>query len=98
MNVIKTFIIASFILAFSTGSEQAKKINQKEKAMTIDSTKQYGFNRHFLKKHTTIIELKNAKSAILLVPSWQIQANPYSGDVLNSYRTSCRRVSDGSFL
>jgi hypothetical protein len=39
--------------------------------MTIDSSKQYGFNRDFLRKHTSIIELKNANSAIVLVPSWQ---------------------------
>ena len=39
--------------------------------MSTDSTNQYGFNRDFLKKHTEVIELKNAGSAIALAPSWQ---------------------------
>jgi len=39
--------------------------------MITDSTKQYGFNRDFLKRHTSVIELKNANSAISIVPAWQ---------------------------
>jgi hypothetical protein len=71
MDPIKYLLIASFMLASCTGTDQTKKTNLKEKTMTVDSTKQYGFNRDFLKKHTTIIELKNANSAIALAPSWQ---------------------------
>jgi len=71
MNPVKILLIASVTLASCTGNHQVKKINLKEKAMTIDSTKQYGFNRDFLREYTTIIELKNADSKIVLVPSWQ---------------------------
>jgi hypothetical protein len=73
MNQIKFLLIASLIVASctGTGTDKAKRNNQIEKAMTIDRTKQYGFNRDFLKKHTTIIELKNANSAIAVAPSWQ---------------------------
>jgi hypothetical protein len=71
MNQIKFLLIASIILASCTGRDQTKNNNQKEKAMNIDSTKQYGFNRDFLRKHATIIELKNANSALVLVPAWQ---------------------------
>jgi hypothetical protein len=71
MNPIKILTIASLVLASCTGSEQGKKINQKEKNMAIDSIKQYGYNRDFLKKHTNVIELKNSNSAITVVPAWQ---------------------------
>ena len=71
MNPVKILLIASVTLASCTGNHQVKKINLKEKAMTIDSTKQYGFNRDFLREYATIIELKNADSKIVLVPSWQ---------------------------
>jgi hypothetical protein len=71
MNQIKFLLVASIILASCTGRDQTKNNNQKEKAMNIDSTKLYGFNRDFLRKHSTIIELKNANSALVLVPAWQ---------------------------
>jgi hypothetical protein len=71
MKTINILLIASIMLASSTGTYQTKKNNLKEKPMNIDSTKQYGFNRDFLRKHTTIIELRNANSAIAVSPSWQ---------------------------
>ena len=71
MNLIKLLIIASLVLVSCKSTDQTKKINQNEKNMTIDSTKQYGFNKDFLKKHTKIIELKNGSSALVLAPSWQ---------------------------
>lgn len=71
MNQIIILIIASFVLVSCTGSDKVKKFNQKEKTMALDSTKQYGYNRDFLKKHTNVIELKNANSAITMVPAWQ---------------------------
>ena len=71
MNLIKILPVLILLLASCNGNEQMKKNNLKEKTMTIDSTKQYGFNREFLKKHITVIELKNSGSAITLVPAWQ---------------------------
>jgi hypothetical protein len=67
---MKEYIIA--LIAFITISCTGRNQNTlKEKAMSTDSTNQYGFNRDFLKRHTEIIELKNARSAIALAPSWQ---------------------------
>jgi len=63
--------MASFMLASCNSTERGKNSNLKEKTMITDSTKQYGFNRDFLKKHIKVIELKNAGSAIALVPDWQ---------------------------
>ena len=71
MNLIKLLLIASLVLVSCRSTDQTKKKNQNEKTMTIDSTKQYGFNKDFLKSHTKIIELKNGNSAIVLAPSWQ---------------------------
>lgn len=39
--------------------------------MTADSTKQYGYNLNFLRKHVKVIELKNGKSSVAIVPAWQ---------------------------
>jgi len=65
-------LLISLILVTScTSPDHAIKINLNSKSMTPDSTKQYGNNRDFLKRHVDIIELKNAGSAITIVPSWQ---------------------------
>jgi hypothetical protein len=71
MNSLKFLLIASLILTNCTGTDRGKNNNLKEKAMIADTTKQYGFNRDFLKTHTTVIELKNGASALVLVPDWQ---------------------------
>jgi hypothetical protein len=71
MNPIKFILITSVILGACTGNNQANIKNHKEKTMTTDNTKQYGFNRDFLRKYISIIELKNGNSAIVLSPLWQ---------------------------
>jgi len=71
MKPVNLLLIASVIMAECTGNYQPKKTNSKEKTMINDSTKEYGVNRDFLKKHTTIIELKIGTSAIVLAPEWQ---------------------------
>lgn len=80
MNSIRILPALIILIASCTGNDQAKRNNQNNKAMTIDSTNQYGFNRDFLKKHTTIIELKKGNSAIALVPSWQARVMTSSAD------------------
>jgi hypothetical protein len=80
MDTFKIFLIASFLLASCGGHDRAKNTNQKEKIMTTDSTNQYGFNRDFLKKHITVIELKNGNSAIALVPDWQARVMTSTAD------------------
>ncbi|MCE5348105.1 MAG: hypothetical protein LLG13_17705 [Bacteroidales bacterium] len=69
MKTIKILIIALLVITSCTGSYQVKKL--KQEVMAIDSTKLYGYNRDFLKKHVNIIELKNSSSAIIVVPAWQ---------------------------
>ncbi|MGC1391296.1 MAG: DUF6786 family protein [Bacteroidales bacterium] len=71
MSPIKIILLAYVSLVACMGNNQVKNNNLKEKTMITDSTKQYEFNRDFLKKHTTIVELRNGNSAITLVPSWQ---------------------------
>jgi hypothetical protein len=71
MNYIKILLIISLAMSSCAGTEQGKKNNLKQKTMLTDSTKQYGYNRDFLKKHTRVIELKNSESAIAIVPAWQ---------------------------
>jgi hypothetical protein len=71
MKSIKIIIVVSIILASCNGSGGMRKINKTDNKMESDSLKQYGYNRDFLKKHTNIIELRNANSAITLVPDWQ---------------------------
>jgi hypothetical protein len=71
MKSIKLLLIASIALASCTGTGMREKNNLNIITMTTDSTKQYGYNRDFLKKHTEIIELKNGNSAIAIIPAWQ---------------------------
>jgi hypothetical protein len=71
MNTLIILLIASLMLASCNSTERGKNNNQNEKNMITDSTKQYGFNRDFLKKHINVIELKNAGSSIAIVPDWQ---------------------------
>jgi len=60
------------VFLFSTGCINDKKTSEKKAAMnTNDSTRLYGFNKHFLEKFTGIIELSSGSSAILIVPTWQ---------------------------
>ncbi len=101
MKAIKILILIIFSLTSCTGSELTKKNNQKEKAMDTDSTKQYGFNRDFLKRHINIIELKNATSAITLVPAWQgrVMTSTSEGDTGFSFGWINRElISSGKIL
>jgi hypothetical protein len=68
------------MLISCNGNERAKNTKIKNKTMIADSTKQYGFNRDFLKKHTAILELRNANSAISIAPGWQARVMTSTGD------------------
>jgi hypothetical protein len=71
MKKINYLIIASLVLTAYACNNQVMHKNLKENTMAPDSTKQYGFNRDFLKKHVDIVELRIAGSAITIVPAWQ---------------------------
>jgi len=59
------------LLLYSCGSRDRGKNDQNSDAMTTDTTNKYGYNRDFLKKYITVIELKTGESAIALIPAWQ---------------------------
>jgi hypothetical protein len=69
MSRITIFLIILLFLNACSGKE--KKEKQKSDAMTTETTSQYGYNLDFLRKHVQVIELKNGRSAIALVPAWQ---------------------------
>lgn len=71
MKTAIILITASLILSECNSSHSTNENNKTVKTMTTDNTKQYGYNRDFLKKHTGIVELKNGNSAIITVPGWQ---------------------------
>lgn len=68
------------MLVSCNGHEKAKNTYINDKTMIADSTNQYGFNRDFLKNHTSVIELKYANSAISLVPAWQARVMTSTAD------------------
>ena len=71
MKLIRSLIISAFLLASCAGYDKGEKNKHKENIMAADTLKQYGYNRDFLKKYTTIVELKNRNSAVSIVPAWQ---------------------------
>ncbi len=70
MNRI-TILLVFPLLLIACGSRDKGKNDKNLKTMITDSTKQYGFNRDFLKKYVNVIELKTGQSAISLIPAWQ---------------------------
>ena len=69
MNRIMFFLIFSLLLVSCSG--RGKKETKKSDPMATDSVKQYGYNRDLLKKYVDVIELKNDRSAVALIPAWQ---------------------------
>jgi hypothetical protein len=101
MKPINILIAASLVLVSCNSSDQSGKSNQKEIIMVSDSTKQYGSNRDFLKKHIDVIELKNAGSAITLVPAWQgrVMTSTSEGDTGFSFGWINRElISSGKIM
>lgn len=70
MNRITILLIFPLLL-IACGSRDKGKNDKNLSTMISDSTKQYGYNRNFLKKYVNIIELKSGESAIALIPGWQ---------------------------
>jgi hypothetical protein len=88
MNRVAITFIASVFLFSCIGKNRTGKNNQNSNIMITDSTKQYGYNLHFLKKYTDVIELKRGYSALAIVPSWQ-------GRVMTSTSEGVRGFSFG---
>jgi hypothetical protein len=85
MKIKEILITATLILSSCTGSEQTKNNNTTVNDMAKETTEQYGYNRDFLKKHTSIIELKTGNAAITIVPQWQGRVMTSSADGDSGY-------------
>ena len=100
----KFLIITAILLASCAGSGQNKKDNKnakQEKKMAADSIKQYGYNRDFLKKYTSVIELRNKNSAVVLAPFWQgrVMTSTSEGDSGFSFGwINHELIASGKFL
>lgn len=70
MNKYLPILLISLLLV-SCGNKKRAENEQIFKTMIKDSTKQYGYNRDFLARHTELIELKSGKSAVIVIPEWQ---------------------------
>ncbi len=71
MRVLNIVMAISIIMASCTGKTEGNRVKNKQETMAIERTKQYGYNRDFLKQYSKIIELRNGNSAIAVVPAWQ---------------------------
>jgi hypothetical protein len=80
MNTLKSMLLTMLILTSCNTADRSKTNTQKNISMTTDSTKLYGFNRDFLKKYTPVLELKNGKSAVTVVPAWQARVMTSTAD------------------
>jgi hypothetical protein len=69
-KLIYLVFITQIILSCGSSHQRNGNLNQ-EKSMISDSTKLYGYDKSFLKKYTTVVELKNDKSALIVAPNWQ---------------------------
>lgn len=74
------FLIVSVLVSSCSGNGKMNKHNQNENIMSIDSANQYGVNRDFLRKHVSVIELKNLNSAVAIVPAWQARVMTSTSD------------------
>jgi len=71
MNKLTYLIVITLIISSCDSSIKDNNKIKQEKPMASDSAKLYGYNREFLKKHISVVELKKERSAIIVVPAWQ---------------------------
>jgi hypothetical protein len=71
MNILKNIVALTLIITSCGVSNPGDRKSRKEKSMTSDSTRLYGYNKSFLAKHVSFVELKKGKSALIVVPAWQ---------------------------
>ena len=70
-KLIRIVLVISLIFTVCSGNLKGKHDTQKTETMITDSLNQYGYNRKFLEKFVQVIELKNGRSAVALIPAWQ---------------------------
>ena len=71
MNKLEYLIFFALIITSCGGSNPGSRNFKNEISMTSDSNRLYGYNKSFLAKHISFVELKNGKSALIVVPAWQ---------------------------
>jgi hypothetical protein len=71
MNKLYLPFFTLLILSSCLGKQQNLNNNKTSDNMITDSINQYSYNLEFLKKHTTIIELKRGNSRLAVAPAWQ---------------------------
>jgi hypothetical protein len=71
MKEVLIAVVCMLSIVSCNNSGNVKSNKNKDNTMTTDSTKQYGYNLDFLKKHVSVIELKNGNSLVAIVPAWQ---------------------------
>ncbi len=71
MKKLLTAAICILFITSCNNSGNVRSKNNQNNAMTADSTKQYGYNLDFLRKHVKVIELKKGNSSVAIVPAWQ---------------------------
>jgi len=77
------FLIILILIASCSGG--SKKTDQKTSVMKPDSSSRYGYNREFLKKYVSVVELRNNGSAITIVPAWQGRVMTSTAEGDNGY-------------
>lgn len=70
MNKSFFLLLIAALLLPGCRNNSSGKMKETEKTK-IDSSEQYGYNRDFLRKYNEVIELKQNKSALVIVPAWQ---------------------------
>ena len=70
-NMKRPIIFVIILLSLASCTGRGKKENQNQNYMAPDTLNQYGYNLEFLKKYVQVIELKNDKAAMALIPAWQ---------------------------
>jgi hypothetical protein len=101
MNKLYYLIAITLIISSCGGSNQGNRNFKQEKTMKSDSTKLYGYNKNFLKKYSSVVELKRDKSALIVIPAWQgrVMTSTAEGDSGFSFGWVNRNlISSGKLL
>jgi hypothetical protein len=71
MGKLVYLVLIPLMLSSCKGSTGGSGKTNKYATMISDNSKLYGFNKAFLKKYTSVIELKKDNSLVLIAPEWQ---------------------------
>lgn len=101
MNKLIYLVFIPLIISSCGGSSGKKEKTNKLMTMNSDSSKLYGFNKAFLKKYTSVIELKKENSSVIVTPAWQgrVMTSTSEGDSGFSFGwVNIKLISSGKLL